>query len=318
MAMAYVFKPEGSVAHNLNRILSQEIKAALNTLQQPDQNTGEAIHRIRKRIKKIRALFRLIRSELNQNDFQRQNSYYRMIGQQLSSLRDASVMINTLQKLRQAQPAGVSSQVFSRLHKVLTAQQDQATRQFFDDPTQIGELTKAFEQAPQRVTGLSKHHKGFGMIAPNLKTIYQRAQKALKRAVHKPSVNKLHELRKEVKTLWYHTRLLEPSWPGLLKAYGHELGQLGELLGNDHDYGVLAQLIDSDALRLPNQSTKKALLNELQQQRIGLQAQLFPLANRLLGEQAGTFVKRFERPWKLWRLEVKAKIINQRLQAVYE
>ncbi len=313
--MAYVFKSEGSIAHNINRILSEEVKAALDSLEKPDQPTSEAIHSIRKRIKKIRALVRLVRSELKEKDFRRQNGDYRTLGQQLSPLRDATVMINTLDKLRQAQPTIVAPQVFTSLQKALITQQDRAARQFFDDPTQINGVIKAFRQASQRVAGLSKRHKGFRVMAPNLKGIYQQARKALKVAIHTPSIDHFHELRKDVKTLWYHTRLLEPIWPELFKAYALELGRLGELLGDDHDYGVLAQMIDSDQLLVGNKQTKEALLQGLHGQRIQLQAQIYPLANRLLAEKADGFVKRFERPWKLWQAEAKGAPVDHRLQA---
>ncbi|WP_461105062.1 CHAD domain-containing protein [Spirosoma koreense] len=301
--MAYVFKQDESIAHNLDRILSQEVKAALDALQKPDQATGEAIHSIRKRIKKIRALFRLVRSGMNEKDFRRQNSFYRTIGQQLSPLRDATVMIRTLDKLQQAHPRGVSTQVFTSLRKTLIQEQDEAVSQFFDDPTQVGGVTRTFELASRKIVGLSKRHKGFGSIAPNLKAVYRRARHALAVAIDKPSIDHFHELRKDVKTLWYHTRLLEPIWPGLFKAYGHELGRLGELLGDDHDYGVLAQLIESDRLSIRRQLTKEALWQGLQAQRHQLQEQIYPLARRLLAEKPGSFVKRYRRSWKLWRSE---------------
>ncbi|GAB3560635.1 CHAD domain-containing protein [Spirosoma fluminis] len=309
--MAYTFKPEGSIAQNINRILSEEVKAAFEALTKPGQASGETIHSVRKRIKKIRALFRLVRSEQKEKDFQRLNRYYRDIGHQLSQLRDATVMIKTLDKLREAQSASIPTQVFTRLHKVLVDQQDQATKAFFKDPTKIGQLAKAFTQASQRVEGLGKRHNGFQVVAPNLKEIYRRARKALKVSMHNPSIDHLHELRKEVKTLWYHTRLLQPSWPDLLKAYAHEFGRLGELLGEDHDFGVLAQLIESDQLWLRNQQTKKRVLQGLHEQRTRLQEQIFPLANRLLAEKPGEFVKRIRLPWKLWQQEVSRKRPDQ-------
>jgi CHAD domain-containing protein len=305
--MAYIFKPEGSIAQNINRILSEEIKASLEALTKLGQPSGETIHSVRKRIKKIRALFRLVRSEQKEKDFQRENRYYRHIGHQLSQLRDATVMIKTLDKLREAQSASISSQVFTRLHNVLVDQQDQAIKTFFEEPTKIGQVVKAFEQTSQRVAGLTKRHKGFRVMAPNLKAVYRRARKALNVAMHTPSIDHLHELRKEVKTLWYHTRLLQPIWPELFKAYADEFGRLGELLGEDHDFGVLAQLIESDKLRLANQQSKERLLGGLQEQRTRLQEQIFPLANRLLAEKPGEFVKRIRLTWKLWQKEVSQK-----------
>jgi CHAD domain-containing protein len=308
--MGYVFERQESIAANINRILTDEVKAALDALDKPGQVAPETIHSIRKRIKKIRALFRLVRSELNEKDFKRANKHYRAIGKQLSSLRDATVMIKTLDKLRQAQPTCLSAQLFGSLRKALIGQQEQAANAFYNDATQIGRVASAFEQVPQRVRGLSRHHTGFRLMAPNLKRTYRRARQALKEAIHEPSIDHFHELRKEVKTLWYHTRLLQPIWPGLFKAYARELGRLGELLGDDHDFGVLAQLIESDRLVLRNEQSKKTLLQALQQERTQLQTQIYPLANRLLAEKAGEFVRRFRLHWKIWQAEARQEIVD--------
>ena len=303
--MGYVFKQEQSIAQNINRILSEEVGAAINALENSGESTADAIHGVRKRIKKIRALFRLVQSELRRQDFKRENTYYRLIGHQLSHLRDATVMINTAEKLREAYPDQISPEVFAIIRKALVQQQNQANRDFFDDPDTIREVADAFRQARLPVAGLSKHPNAFWMMAPNLKGIYRRARKAMKIVTQDPSIHHLHELRKEVKTLWYHTRLLRPIWPGLFGAYEQELGRLGELLGDDHDFGVLAQAMESDRLLLPDQQTKEILVQLLQAERTQLQEQILPLANRLFAEKTTDFVGRYRRYWKLWQAEAK-------------
>jgi CHAD domain-containing protein len=313
--MGYVFKQEQSIAQNINRILSEEVKAAIDTLESPGDSPAEAIHGVRKRIKKIRALFRLVRSELKGQDFKRENTYYRLIGNQLSTLRDATVMINTAEKLRETYPDTISPKVFTTLRKALVQQQAGANRDFFDDPDKIREVADAFRQARLKVAGLPKHHNGFWMMAPNLKGIYRRARKGLKVVIQDPTIHHLHEFRKEVKTLWYHTRLLQPIWPDLFRAYGQELGRLGELLGDDHDVGVLAQAIESDQFRLGNKQTKATVVQLLHEHRTQLQKQILPLANRLLVEKAGDFVGRYRRYWKLWQAEAKQQTAVHNLQA---
>ena len=303
--MGYQFNQHESIARNINRILAEQINAAIGALENPDESKEESIHGVRKGIKKIRALFRLVRSELKEKDFDRENTHYRQIGHQLSQLRDATVMIKTLDKLQQAYPSLLSPQVFSTLKKSLTQKQDQISGEFFKDDTKLEEVVTAFRQAPRRVRGLSKKHRSFSVFAPNMKGIYRRARKALRVATREPSMDNLHELRKEVKTIWYHTRLLEPIWPGLLAAFGKEIGRLGELLGEDHDYGVLADEIESDRLLLRNQQTKQTILQLLHQQRTRLQEEIFPLANRVLAQKANAFVGQYRLYWKLWQAEVR-------------
>ena len=83
----------------------------------------------------------------------------------------------------------------------------------------------------------------------------------------------------------------------MLTAFGREIGRLGEVLGEDHDYGVLAEEIASDR----NKQTKQTILQGLHQQRTTLQEQIFPLANRVLAQKAGAFVGEYRLYWKLWQ-----------------
>ena len=311
--MGYALSREQAIAPNIHRILDEQVQAARQALNETGQAKGEAIHGVRKRIKKIRALVRLVKSELKKDDFKRVNAHYRTIGQTLSPLRDATVMIKTLDKLRQSSSPQIAPAVFATLNKTLTLRQDQASRAFFDDPVNIGAVAEAFRQAPTKLTGLGKHQRSFSFFGPNLKDVYRRGRRALHVANHEASIDKLHELRKDVKTIWYHTRLLEPIWPGVIGAYEHEFGQLGELLGDDHDFGVLAMEIESDRLTLRNIESKERILQALHGQRTAIQDRIYPLANRLFAEKPHSFVDHYRLYWKLWQKEpdeIKQKGLN--------
>ena len=49
-----------------------------------------------------------------------------------------------------------------------------------------------------------------------------------------------------MKDLWYQERLLEETWPGVMKAQAKEAKKLSKLLGSDHDLAVLAETLRSD------------------------------------------------------------------------
>lgn len=313
--MGYELNREESIAVNINRILSEEVTAAIESLQNPGQAKEETIHGVRKRIKKIRALFRLVRSQLKKEVFQVENIRYRNIGHQLSQLRDATVMIKTLEKLRQGHRDKISSRVFSTIKKNLTKKQDQVSREFFEDKTKIDAVKNAFRQAPLTALSLSQKGDSFTVFAPNIEGIYRQASKALQVVIKQPSTHNFHELRKQVKNLWYHTRLMQPIWPGLFTAYEKELGRLGEMLGDDHDFGVLAEEIESERLLLRNKQTKQRILQLLDEQRATLQEQIYPLAKRLFAEKASAFVGRYHLYWNLWQAETNNENSSGQVQA---
>ena len=53
-----------------------------------------------------------------------------------------------------------------------------------------------------------------------------------------------------MKDLWYQQRLLEDTWPGVMKAQAKEAKTLSKLLGEDHDLAVLSETCVTDPSQL--------------------------------------------------------------------
>jgi CHAD domain-containing protein len=304
--MGYELKREETVAGNVTRILREEMAAAIGLLENPGDDKEDTIHSVRKRIKKIRALLRLVRSDLDEETFRRENLRYRNIGNMMSHLRDATVMINTLDKLRETHPDGLPETAFAGLRQSLVAKQAEVSKAFFAEENRIGEVIAAFREAEQNLPETSGRDS-FAVFAPNIKGIYRRGVKAFALAISEPTAHNFHELRKEVKNLGYHTRLLQPVWPGLFEAYEHELGVLAELLGEDHDLGVLADEIESGRLGGGDETGNAQLVALLHEERENLQRQFYPLAQRLFAEKASDFVGRYRLYWRIWRGEAQTE-----------
>jgi CHAD domain-containing protein len=58
------------------------------------------------------------------------------------------------------------------------------------------------------------------------------------------SLESLHEWRKRVKDVWYHLRLLQPVCGRTVRGQAKEASRLADVLGEDHDLGVLNMTLD--------------------------------------------------------------------------
>ncbi len=304
--MGYELNREETVSGNVTRILREELSAAIASLEKPGDDKETTIHSVRKRIKKIRALLRLVRSDMDEETFRGENLRYRNIGNLMSHLRDATVMINTLDKLRETHPDGLPETAFAGLRQSLVTRQAEVSEAFFAAENRIGEVIAALREAEQNLPEPSGRDS-FAVFAPNIKGIYRRGVKAFALAISEPTAHNFHELRKEVKNLGYHTRLLHPVWPVLFEAYEHELGVLAELLGEDHDLGVLADEIESGRLGRDDEAGNARLVTLLHEERENLQRQFYPLAQRLFAEKPADFVGRYRLYWRIWRGEAQAE-----------
>ena len=117
---------------------------------------------------------------------------------------------------------------------------------------------------------------------------YKRGRAALAAVEKSPSVERLHDLRKRVKDLWYHGRLLEEAWPRVVKAQSKAAHGLSDLLGDDHDLAVLAERVER-GVATDAPIDDDAVLGLIARRRAELQAEAVPIARRLYAEPPTAF-----------------------------
>jgi CHAD domain-containing protein len=300
--MAYQLNRNESIAENIHRIWNEELSVAIDRLENPGNEQEKDIHEVRKSIKKIRAVLRLVRKSMGNELFGQENTRYRDIAHLLSHVRDATVMIKTLDKLKTADKKAIPVAAYNNAKKKLLAKQEEVSRTFFEENQSIAKVLSALKEAQQFQPQVSTKDS-FSVFATNINQIYIRGKKAYAYVRKKPGIDSFHELRKEVKNLWYHTRILTPLWPGGLKAYAAELGVLSELLGDDHDLGVLFEEIESGRLSFIRKATSDKILLLIEDHRSKIQQQVHPLAKRIFAEQAQDYTGRLKLYWKIWRKE---------------
>ena len=97
---AYRLQGREPVSAGIKRIVLARVDNALAELRGDTESTpAEAIHEARKDMKKIRSAIRLVRDALGDDLYRRENHHYRDIGRELSGLRDAEVLVETLEGL---------------------------------------------------------------------------------------------------------------------------------------------------------------------------------------------------------------------------
>lgn len=309
--MAYELTNTESVAENIKRIINEELEGAIYSLENPQNRPEEAIHNVRKRIKKIRAVFRLIRNEISAKLFRQENIRYRNIGHMMSHVRDATVMINTLGRLKGKYRKAIPTTAYNKARQTLIHKQAEASKDFFEEKNAIQQVLDALHDARHNQPNFAFKRDTFAVFSGNLKNIYERGIKAYNFALTNPSIDTYHELRKEVKNLWYHTRILSPLWPGLFQALAQELGSLSELLGDDHDLGVLFEEIESGRLPFSRKATAERMLSMINEQRINLQQQVYPIGKRIFIEKPDDFVGRYRLYWNIWQAENNSQQLSE-------
>jgi CHAD domain-containing protein len=291
---AYRFKDDEAVPDAIRRIALGRIDHALEELRgKADSTPEEAVHEARKDMKKLRGLIRLVRGELGEKAYRRENAAFRDAGQLLSGVRDADVMVATIDQLAERFPKELPPDASGGLRQALEAQEPD------DDRSQAArQAVEMLEQAWDRVDDWPLEEDSFDALEGGLEQVYARGRKAFRAAKNDPTAERLHEWRKRSKDLWYHHQLLQSSWPEAIDPLSDQAHDLADHLGDDHDLAVLAEWAKEHAGAAGGLYALQELNDVIELRRAELQAQAFALGERLYAERPGAFRRRFRGYWR--------------------
>jgi CHAD domain-containing protein len=129
-------------------------------------------------------------------------------------------------------------------------------------------------------------HCEWSSIGQGIARAYRRGRDAFVEADIDPTTERLHDWRKRVKDLWYHQRLLSDAWPEVVGVFSEEAHRLSELLGDDHDLGVLADRVSG--------ADDAAVLEIVGEARAELLRDARRLARRVYAETGAAFTTRIQ------------------------
>jgi len=150
-----------------------------------------------------------------------------------------------------------------------------------------------------RVEGWAIRAPDWEAVDQGLRRSYGRGRKTLGRARRSRSLEDLHAWRKRVKDLWYHERLLAPAAGPAVRSHAKDAHRLADLLGDDHDLGVLRDALTRDLTPVP--VDVDAVVAVLDHRRAELQDEAIRLGQRVYAESPKAFRRRMRRSWNAGR-----------------
>jgi len=297
--MAYRFRQAGRVPVEIQRIVEEQIDKAVAEIDGPDIKPAEAVHQVRKRCKKIRAVLRLARGPLGRSGvYASENACVRDIARDLSMLRDSEVLIETHDAVARSvtnpdlliECAAVRGRLTTRRRALAEAQ---------------GSLDRALKAARrdllesrERVAEWAGRVRRFRDLVPGLKKTYRRGRRAMKKAYRSGSDEAFHEWRKRAKYHWYACRLLRPSWPAAMDVRIRALSRLCDLLGDAHDLSVYRAVLETNPHWFGHKARLEEMLAVIHQRRDMLRSQARLPGARLFAEKPAALVERLGRYWQ--------------------
>lgn len=285
--MAYRLLANESTQEFLQRVASEQVAKAIADLEGADDDLHEAVHEFRKRCKKIRGLIRLVRPGFP--DYSAENAWFRDLAGQLSALRDATSMQESLASLVEHYADDLDEGAYAGIEAWLGRRREAMTVER-EAREKVAAIRAELPQALERIERWRLDSLGVDALEAGLAKTYKRGRKAMAVAADEGTSRDFHEWRKRVKYHRYHLHLLRPVWPKVMKARHKETKLLSDLLGDDHDLAVLRATLEEEA---GGAADERAALIALTRRRTAeLRAEAWSLGRRLFAEEPERYAER--------------------------
>lgn len=301
--MPFRLQPTDDLPGGVGRIAREELASARDALLEGCGKRDDDIHSARKSMKRMRGLIRLVRRDLGDITYTAENATYRDAAGQLAGLRDATVLVGTLETVG-AELADEGDRLVAAGVRERLEDRRQSAYQAVgaDDREQvIADVADVLSAACDRVDEWRLDGADWKTIADGAGRMYRRGRSECDDCRRQPTTHQLHQWRKRVKYLYYQSQILQPLWPTMMQAWQAELDELGGLLGDDHDLAVLAQTLTEPEVAADDDTEPLQLAIGRRRQR--LQQQALDLGARAYVERPADFLRRWRGLWRIWQQE---------------
>lgn len=208
-------------------------------LTDPELSPPEAVHEVRKTLKRWRALLRLLARPLGEQADQLR-SEARELMRGIADARDVQSALDALSDVRKTDlPFSATS--IETIRTRLTEKRDAAEARAFTKSMR-DRLARYFDYATLSLERWPLEAIDFDIVTDGLTSTYRRARQLLPDSWSDAEAEHLHDLRRRVVEHRHQMDLVEPLWPRLGKVWAEEAQRLRNRLGSCQDLAVLTEL----------------------------------------------------------------------------
>ena len=168
------------------------------------------------------------------------------------------------------------------------------TRRVLERNKAFASVRDTATRALGRLASWKLAREGWPAVDAGVRRVYREGYRALNRAVENPTVENLHEWRKQSKYLWHQLQLLENKLPEKERELIEKTHQLGTILGGDHDLAVFRAALAADPLTYGGHRALKDLFVIVDRHRQEYQRQAFALGRTIYPDAPKAFIGRLE------------------------
>jgi CHAD domain-containing protein len=280
---------ETSSAHSLRNAVRAMLAKAANL---KSGGGDESVHSSRRQMKRIRAALRLLRAALGDSSYRALNKAVRDAARPLTSLRDAAVLLRSLELLPRLNDVAGCKAYARQARRLLRAELASSRRKLTG--AAMRKCAASLKKIDQRMATLPAKALDLQSARRGMKKTYRQGRAAFGAALRQPAPETLHEWRKQVKYLSNQASLVRSLFGAKLKKIRRRSRELEMLLGQDHDLVLLEMKLDElhgKGLLRADEAVRGVFKGRIHRRRENLQAACYGLGKRLYRRSPGKFVR---------------------------
>jgi len=292
--MSFRLKPEVPIATEIRRLVLRQLQVAISELRTVgDPESDEAIHDARRRVKKIRAVIRLVRPVLDKT-YRTVDRELKDVSKLLAPVADGQGILETLDQMAHRYRKLLPKEAVRSIRTGLRERSARTDR----EASARGVIKRAADtlrSEAKRVKSWSIQGEGFEAIGPGLEESYRRAREGMILAWSKPKASHYHSWRRYVKDHWFHVRLVEENCGNHLLPLQRRLEALDGLLGEYHNTVILREILGTDWYTSHRETTRCLRVVSRYQRLLRRHAET--LGVRVYSEKPNRYLRRVRRYW---------------------
>ncbi len=292
--MGFKFKRGERFADGFVRVALEQTKRIERHLDEKERG-AQNVHEARKCVKRMRALLRLARPAVGPKWWNEVDDLCSSVGSTLAGLRNLDSLLEALDKL--AVVSGVKkTPTFDRFRASI-----QRERQGINEMSAAeawGEVRDDLDVIRKRFKRVRFSERGFDIVGLGLALTCKEARRLEETAYATGNEHDFHRWRKRVQHHWRHMQLFNASWPEEMAVRAEAARELSEVLGDEHDLGLLAEEVRKRADELKNKRGADGLVDAAANRQQALRRLARERSRRLFAERGKAFSRRIRAYWK--------------------
>lgn len=295
MTVAYRIKHGERVGPALRRIVRAQIRKALRAAGDQQRSQEERVHEVRTRLKRSRAALALIHGH---RGARRDDRRLRDAARILSRPRDLAVLAHTFRLLGTRLHAELPPRVLGRFWSA--ERQLRRALQPAEVERDLRRAARVLRRTRRRLGRWQVQH-GRRVVSAGVARTCRKARAALQAVRERPSPERFHGWRKQVKAFSNELRIVAHAVPELTTTLMPKLDRLGELLGQVHDLDCAKATARLHPRWFGARADVEAVLAALDERRAILEADALALAEAVFAGRPRDVRAVVRTGWRVWR-----------------